>query len=190
MNETDELKLLRFHDRNSTPLPDDAVPRAIVENLDALYGTALRLCGRADIAEDLVHESVKKALRASPGLPHQRQVRAWVFKILLNCVRDHFREHARHREEAFPEEELILAGSGWQSQNIACDVRLALETLSFDRRALVLLIDFEGFTIADTAVILNLPPGTVASRLARAHVQLRDFLRSYQSGKTPARGER
>lgn len=183
------MKLLRFRNRNSAPVPDDAVPRVIVENLDALYATALRLCGRADIAEDVVQESVRKALHAVPGLLHQRQIRAWIFKILMNCMHDHFREHARRPEHPFPDEELTLAASSWQSQNIALDVRLALEALSVERRAVVLLVDWEGFTIADSAAILNLPQGTVASRLARAHLQLRDYLRSYEIGKIPVRGE-
>ena len=69
--------------------------RALVENLDALYSTALRLCSRDDVAEDLVQECVRKALDGSTGLTHGRHLRAWIFKILMNCLPDSYRQRAR-----------------------------------------------------------------------------------------------
>ncbi len=172
---------------------DDEVARALVENLDALYSTALRLCSREDAAEDLVQECVRKALEGSTGLTHQRQLRAWIFKILINCMRDYFRQHARNLEEPFPEEELHLNNANWQISamvsNTSQDIRLALDALTVERRAVVLLVDWEGFTLSDAAAILNLPVGTVASRLARAHMALREFLRTYHRGKSKTGGK-
>lgn len=163
-----------------------------MENLDALYSTALRLCSREDTAEDLVQECVRKALDGSSGLTHPRQLRAWIFKILLNCLRDYLRQCARRVEEPFPEEELHLKSGNWQisgaTSNTSQDVRLALDALTIERRAVVLLVDWEGFTLSDAAAILNLPVGTVASRLARAHIALREFLSAYQQGKARTGG--
>lgn len=184
------MRLLRFPNRNVAAIPDEEVPRAIVLNLDALYATAFRLCGQAALAEDMVQECVKKALHASAGLVHQRQLKAWLFKILINSITDHFRTASRQSEEPFPQDELASVSVEWRSRSVGFDVQRAIEALSMERRAVVLLIDFEGFTIADSAAILSLPAGTVASRLARAHQQLRDLLRCYESGNLSARGEK
>lgn len=184
------MRLLPFENRSAAAVPDKEVLRAIVSNLDALYATALRLCGQPGVAEDLVQESVKKALHASAGLIHQRQLRAWLFKILINSISDHFRAKWRQAEEPFPPEELASASVEWRSLAVSFDVQNAIDSLSMERRAVLLLVDVEGFTIADSAAILNLPAGTVASRLARAHLQLRELLRCYKSGNLAAGREK
>lgn len=61
------------------------------------------------------------------------------------------------------------------------DVRRALSSLAPETRAIAILVDIEEFTIAEEAAILQIPPGTVASRLARARRQLRELLQAYES---------
>src|SRR5713101_344053 len=84
------LKILPFQpsaDQHRAEL----VYRVLLQNLDALYSTAKRLTGRADLAEDLVQETARKALEAIPALKDERNTRAWLFRILLNGLRDHVR---------------------------------------------------------------------------------------------------
>lgn len=177
------MKLLPFQPRRDPEDQGEAVCRCLLQNLDALYSTARRLSGRADVAEDLVQETARKALQAAPGLRHERNLRAWLFKILVNAVRQRFRSDKRW-EELEPEYE--PGGEhpdiGALSQAAVHDVRRAIEQLSPPRRAVVVLVDIEQFTIAETAVMLETPPGTVASRLARARNELRQALQSYRTG--------
>lgn len=85
------MKIVRLQPR----LPDqhhaEVFYRVLLENLDALYSTAKRLTGRADLAEDLVQETARKALEAMPALKDERNIRAWLFRILLNGIRDQVR---------------------------------------------------------------------------------------------------
>src|SRR5260370_42361856 len=77
------LKILPFQpaaDQHRT----EVVYRVLLENLDALYSTAKRLTGRADLAEDLVQETARKALQAIPALTDERDTTAWLFRILMN----------------------------------------------------------------------------------------------------------
>ncbi|MGH9674250.1 MAG: RNA polymerase sigma factor [Bryobacteraceae bacterium] len=179
------LKLLAF--RSSTPSRpsesgEHAVGRLLLENLDSLYSTAHRLTGRADLAGDLVQETAGKALRAAGALTSQRNLRAWLFTILVNAVRDHLRRQERWTEHSL-EDEVGVASLEVEilSSVPVQDVRRAVSRLPLEQRAVVILVDLEGFTISEAAQMLRLPPGTVASRLGRAHQALRDCLRDYAS---------
>ena len=155
--------------------------QALSDSLGSLFSTALRLVGKPEIAEDLVQEAVRKALEGVPRLRDQRKARAWLFKILVNCVRDHLR---RRRDWEEFDGEAEPGGGRPDAQAIAQarahDVREALGELATSRRAIVVLIDIEGFTIAEAADMLGIPMGTAASRLARARQDLQARLRAYQ----------
>ena len=152
------------------------VRRVLLENLDSLYSTACRLTGRADLAEDLVQDTARKALKASPALKGERNVRGWLFTILVNTARDHLRRGS-HPEGPEPDRRVDPQGLSLAAVQ---DVRRALAELSTEQRAVVVLVDIEEFTIAEAARMLNLPPGTVASRLARGREYLRGLLQAYR----------
>ena len=162
------------------------VGRVLLENLDSLYSTACRLTGRTDLAEDLVQETARKALKGSPNLENDRNVRGWLFTILVNSVRDHIRRGDGEPGELVQDRASQRLTLQWAA---AQDVRRALAQLSPARRAVVVLVDIEEFTIAETAAMLELPPGTVASRLARAHRELRDRLQVYRSEAAQGGGQ-
>lgn len=177
------MKLLPFQPGSSAEggeRPAHAVGRILLENLDRLYSTAHRLAGRADLAEDLVQETARKALQAAPALTDQRNLRAWVFTILVNASRDVLRRDPRWQTD--PDDPAATAPNV-DAESIARmaaeDVRRGLVQLAPAQRAVVTLVDLEEFTIAEAAHMLKLPPGTVASRLARAHQALRELLRAY-----------
>lgn len=141
------------------------VQHVLLAALDGLYSTAYRLTGRTDIAEDLVQETARKAVQAATSLRDHRNVRAWIFKILMNGIRDQLRRKRLWQEvdlEAVDADFVATARSTAMD-----DVPGAVAELAPPLRALVLLIDIEEFTIGEAAVILGIPPGTAASRLAR-----------------------
>lgn len=176
------MKLLPFQPRGSGESLEHAVGRLLLENLDRLYSTAHRLTGREDVAEDLVQETARKASRAMPSLKSERNLRAWLCTILVNAARDYFRR-GEPEEEYDPESEDLSSNLDLEGVSLAAvqDVRSVLGRLTPPHRAVVILVDLEEFTISEAAQMLKLPPGTVASRLARAHRALRDLLRAYGS---------
>ncbi len=188
------MKLLSFQTRppagDSRESLDHAVARVLLESLDHLYATAYRLIGRADAAEDLVQETAHKALRAAASLKDQRNLRAWLFTILVRALRDHVRRSQRWEKwdgqmgpvPPAPDVENVSLAA-------AQDVRSALDRLPPPQRAVVILVDLEEFTIAEAAQMLELPAGTVASRLARAHHALREMLQAYASRSSEIGGQ-
>jgi RNA polymerase sigma-70 factor (ECF subfamily) len=164
--------------------------QALNDSLDSLFSTALRLVGKREIAEDLVQETVRKALEGVPQLRDQRKARAWLFKILVNCARDHLRLR-RDWDELEDDQHTYDLGCDVQTiaRATAHDVREALGELEASRRAVVVLIDIEDFTIAEAADMLSIPMGTAASRLARARQELRTRLRAYQPQITEGGGK-
>ena len=175
------MKILRFQPPGEQHRAE-GVYRVLLENLDTLYSTAKRLTGRADLAEDLVQETARKALQATPALKDERNTRAWLFRILLNGVRDQARRKKLWAEvEADEETPDLNAISESVEGATAEDVRRALSSLPPETRSLAILIDIEEFTIAEAAAMLQIPPGTAASRLSRARRELRELLQAYRS---------
>src|SRR5260370_14321524 len=163
---------------------EEPVYRALLENLDALYSTARRLTGRADLAEDLVQDTASKALQAIPTLKDDRNLRAWLFRILVNSLRDFLR---REPDGPLIEPDTLTAAA--VSRAAAHDVRAAVDGLSPCARAVIILIEVQGFTISEAASMLQIPPGTVASRLARARTELRDRLAVYDCRPRQSEGQ-
>ena len=162
----------------------EAVSRALLQYLDALYRTAKRLTGLADWAEDLVQETARKALESVPNIKDDRSTRAWLFRILLNGLRDHLRKKKLWVEVAADDPQSRFELSELPELGTPSDVRQALDDLPPPLRAIEILVDIEEFTIAEAASILQIPPGTVASRLARARREMRERLRPYAPRST------
>ncbi len=180
------MKLLPF--TGAIPAPGDAerledlVPRLLLENLSCLYSSAYRLCGETSLAEDFVQETARKALEGASTLRHRRHVRAWLFKILTNVARDHFRRHHSWEESDAADEDMATVPDVLVlPEATAHDVRKALGQLSNLQRAIILLIDIDDFTLTEASEMLQIPVGTAASRLARARKELQRQLSAYRS---------
>ncbi len=171
-------------------LKTEAVYRVLLANLDALYSTARHLTGRADLAEDLVQETARKAIEAIPALKDERNTRAWLFRILLNGIRDQARKKKLWVVVEADEETLDLnVISDSVEDATGEDVRRALSSLTPETRSVTILIDIEEFTIAEAATMLQIPPGTAASRLSRARRELRELLQAYRSRSSRSGGK-
>lgn len=142
-----------------------------------LYRVAYAWCHNRALADDLVQDTLTKALQRADQLREPAAQEAWLFSILANCYRDHFRrerdtvdiDDVELPHERSPEFE-------HQEHEIVRKVRAAIATLSEGQRQVVTLVDLEGFSYVEVAQILNIPSGTVMSRLARARAALKETL--------------
>ncbi len=163
--------------------------------LDSLYNTALRLTRNAQDAEDLVQETYFKAYRNFDQFQPGTNLKAWLFRILKNSFINEYRKRQSEPSQGdFAEIEQgyegAIDGSRWtgspttpEEEALASaldeDVQKALEELPEDYRMVLLLADLEDFSYKEIAEILEIPLGTVMSRLYRARKQLEAALLRY-----------
>lgn len=182
------------------PSPDSSAGRefaALVETyLDGLYGGALRLTRNRDAAEDLVQETFLKAWRSFHTFQSGTNARAWLYRIMMNAYIDSYRKADREPEVVDQEdiEEQYLYSRVQESEELRrqgnpeevalqavmdADVEAALAALPESFRAAVMLADLEGFSYKEIAQILDIPIGTVMSRLFRGRRLLQKALWEY-----------
>ena len=151
--------------------------RALVEARARLYRVAYSWCRNPALADDLVQETLTKALKKSAQLRDPKARDAWLFTILANCYRDHFR---RSREMDDIDDVEISHESTPESESSSAQivglVRAAVARLSDGQRQVVTLVDLEGFSYGEVAKILDVPIGTVMSRLCRARNTMKALL--------------
>ncbi|MFN4140717.1 sigma-70 family RNA polymerase sigma factor [Aestuariivirga sp.] len=129
-----------------------------------------------EAADDLVQDCLERALARHVTWRGDGPVRAWLFRILLNRYRDTQRLVVQ-RPHVVPLDTVALP-SRPASQDAHMDLRdvhEAMGRLPVDQRAALLLIALEGFSLAEAASVLDLPEGTLASRIARARAALREM---------------
>ena len=172
--------------RQSDPpaVPDQFTADALTF-LEGLYQSAVRLTRNRDAAQDLVQDTYLKAFRARRRFTPGTNLKAWLFTILHNTWRNQRRDRARARLEADSEtvEQLVDLGAGADrpADNpeaglleavLSDDLRTALDDLPQPYRETVWLRDVEELSYQEIAAILDVPIGTVMSRLSRARRQL------------------
>lgn len=151
--------------------------RALEQARSRLYRVAYAWCHSAALADDLVQETLAKALQKSGQLRDPKARDAWLFTILANCYRDHFRkqrdmddiDEIEIAHEATPENESSRA-------QVIGKIRAAIARLPEGQRQVITLVDLEGFSYVEVAQILDVPIGTVMSRLCRARAAMKTLL--------------
>jgi RNA polymerase sigma-70 factor (ECF subfamily) len=151
--------------------------RDLEERWHRLYRVAYSWCHDPQLAKDLVQDTVMKALKRGHQLRNEQALDAWLFSIMVNCWRDHCRKQKDMVElnqshlvyETLPEE-------AHGQLTMITKVRNAVKKLSQEHREVVTLVDLEQMSYKEVADILNIPIGTVMSRLCRARNQLREAL--------------
>lgn len=145
-----------------------------------LYRVAFSWCHNAALADDLVQESLVKALKNSKQLRDPALLHSWVFSILANCWRDHFRQHREMEDIDELEDYRCITPSNPEDDHsksqIVTRVRDAVAQLPMGQRQVLTLVDLEGFPYIEVASILAIPIGTVMSRLCRARQSLKSLL--------------
>jgi RNA polymerase sigma-70 factor (ECF subfamily) len=155
-------------------------------NIDGLYSYALVLTSNQAEAEDLVHETYFRAIRAAGSLPAGTNLKAWLFTILRNVW---FRQ--LRKRQSGPQfvgvEDCDGAGDGiaepskdahdiYTSKTEARRVQAAIQKLPLECREVIVLREYEELSYREIARVLDCPADTVMSRLARARAELRTLL--------------
>lgn len=141
--------------------------------IPALRRYARALTRDADIADDLVQDTLVRALR-SEHLFHGGDVRSWLYTILTNLNRNRLRSLARRPVLSPIEDDDAPDLAGPEAGGR--DIERALATLVEDQRNALLLVVLEGLSYREVAEVQGVPIGTVMSRLARARVQIKTYL--------------
>jgi RNA polymerase sigma-70 factor len=159
--------------------------------IDQLFGAALGMTRNRADAEDLVQETFMKAYTKFHQYQQGTNIKAWLYRILTNTYITHYRKAQRSPKRSGGEEvedwQLAAAASHDEKGLVSAEaealdnipsseLRTALESLSEDQRVVVLLSDVEGFAYKEIADMLDIPIGTVMSRLHRGRKNLREGL--------------
>jgi RNA polymerase sigma-70 factor (ECF subfamily) len=156
--------------------------KRIAENRDRLYGLGLAWTGDAMVADDLVQETLMISLQRYHQLRDHERLNAWMYTILSNCWKQHLR---RIRATVNVEEVNICSEHDAETSSseleIVDRVRLAILKLPPGQRQTVTLVDLAGFSYAEVAEILDIPIGTVMSRLHTSRQSLQRVLANFRS---------
>jgi len=167
---------------------DEALP-----HLDALYTMAIRLARNPDDANDLLQETVLRAYRFFHQFESGTNCRAWMLTILFNNFRNGYRKSSREQPASSSEEferkveneslrtdpagsnpEAMLSALGMEGE-----VETALASLPGEFRDAILLVDVEELSYQEVSGVLNVPIGTIKSRVSRGRALLRDTLANF-----------
>ena len=164
----------------TTEITPEIFEAEAMQHIDDLYRTALRLTREAGDADDLVQETYMQAWKSFAHYELGTNCRAWLYKILFNKF-DHHRRKKYTQAKYFQEaDELVFANSvhtpSVPEHLTDTEVIAALDKLPEHYRSVVLLADVHDFDYKEVAQILDIPIGTVMSRLNRARTQLKKSL--------------
>lgn len=164
-----------------------------LSHIDSLFGTAMRLTRRAADAEDLVQDTYLKAFRSAHQFEPGTNLKAWLFTILHNTFRN-MRRHDGRNPVDVDSEAVERAGAdapGAQSPEqiltratLDVDLQDALDALPDAFRQAVWLRDVEELTYAEMAKVLDVPMGTVMSRISRGRRALAEGLQARRAGNS------
>ena len=150
-----------------------------------LRAFARGLCGRPDLADDLVHETLLKAWAAQERFEPGTSMRAWTFVILRNAyLTDMRRNRFRADYDDTVAERILVAPAGQESPLHLSDLHRALLTLPPERREALLLVGAGGFSYEEAAEICQCAVGTIKSRVGRARAALSAMI---EEGAIPRR---
>jgi len=154
-----------------------------------LYRVALAWCGDSMLADDLVQEALSLALQKTHQLRDPERLNAWLYSILNNRWKQYLRSRRPH-EDLDDERPCDKPGPDLMIDRleIVSRVRLAVATLPVEQRRVLALVDLEGFSYNDVAEILEIPAGTVMSRLHRARKGLVKLLGSEETSSAKPAG--
>lgn len=198
----DTLTTTDEYDLSAAPETDDNTPpdpelealfeQEMLPHYKSLYRFAFKLSSDEDDANDLVQDTFLKAYRFIRGYERGSNAKAWLFRILKNGFINNYRRQSKlpgmvDYEEA---EQYLNTGLAAHADTIDArqkmfrgkvgdEVAQALNSLPVDFRIVIILCDIEEFTYEEISKIVDIPIGTVRSRLHRARKMLRDMLLGY-----------
>ena len=161
-------------------------------HVDSMYNFAFRLAFDEDDAKDLVQDTYLKAFRFINSFERGTNAKAWLFRILKNSFINEYRKKSKQPNKVDYNEVEQYYNSDDVDESFTTDLRVetvqhmigdessgALNGIPVDFRTVIILSDLEGFTYEEMSKILDIPIGTVRSRLHRARNMMKDKLASY-----------
>ncbi|MGC8594587.1 MAG: sigma-70 family RNA polymerase sigma factor [Candidatus Kryptoniota bacterium] len=166
--------------------------KEMLPHMGALYNFALRMTGDPDDAKDLVQETYMKAYRFFDKYSQGTNAKAWLFRIMKNSYINRYRRESKEPDKVDYDEikdfYATVKGSVVDTNDLQekifgnlfeDEVAKALQDLPEEFRTVVILCDIEGYTYEEIADFIEIPIGTVRSRLHRGRKMLRESLRHY-----------
>jgi RNA polymerase sigma-70 factor (ECF subfamily) len=162
----------------------DAFGELVRRHRDRLWAVALRTLGDREEAADAVQDALVSAFRAAHTFRGQSAVTTWLHRITVNACLDRARKAASRRTAPVADEENFesllepheSAEGPAERGELHRELIAALTTLPADQRAVLVLVDMQGYSVAEAAAVLDVPTGTVKSRCARGRAKLLPLL--------------
>ncbi|MEI6373619.1 MAG: RNA polymerase sigma factor SigM [Actinomycetes bacterium] len=175
LTELDDRALMALHVQGNS----DAFGELFRRHRDRLWSVALRTLGDPEEAADAVQDGLISAYRNAASYRGDAAVTTWLHRIVVNACLDRVRRRTSRPTVALPDDDLAPEASrltvrrdAMDERETALEINRALAALPSDQAAAVVLIDVEGWSVEEAAVILDCPPGTVKSRCSRGRVKL------------------
>ncbi|OON79264.1 RNA polymerase sigma factor SigM [Streptomyces tsukubensis] len=187
--EADDQDLLARHVAGDK----DAFGELVRRHRDRLWAVALRTLGDREEAADAVQDALVSAYRRAHTFRGQSAVTTWLHRITVNACLDQARKAASRRTSPVDDtdrlEQLLdpheSAAAPAERHDLHRELLSALRTLPADQRAALVLVDMQGYPVAEAARVLEVPVGTVKSRCARGRARLIPLLSHLRNGHEP-----
>ncbi|MFJ2771545.1 RNA polymerase sigma factor SigM [Streptomyces sp. NPDC087300] len=172
----------------------DAFGELVRRHRDRLWAVALRTLGDREEAADAVQDALVSAYRAAHTFRGQSAVTTWLHRITVNACLDRARKAASRKTSPIDDTERLeqllepeeSAAAPVERGDLHRELLEALGTLPHDQRAALVLVDMQGYPVAEAAHVLDVPTGTVKSRCARGRARLLPLLTHLRT-ETPTR---
>ncbi|WP_240136972.1 RNA polymerase sigma factor SigM [Streptomyces sp. MUM 178J] len=180
LGDTSDQELLARHVAGDP----DAFGELVRRHRDRLWAVALRTLGDREEAADAVQDALVSAFRAAHTFRGQSAVTTWLHRITVNACLDRARKAASRKTSPVDDtnrlEQLLepceSAEAPAERQDLHRQLLAALARLPVDQRAALVLVDMQGYSVAEASEVLDIPVGTVKSRCARGRARLLPML--------------
>ncbi|MFF0063032.1 RNA polymerase sigma factor SigM [Streptomyces sp. NPDC005279] len=167
----------------------DAFGELVRRHRDRLWAVALRTLGDREEAADAVQDALVSAFRAAHTFRGQSAVTTWLHRITVNACLDRARKAASRKTSPVDDTERLeqllepheSAEAPAERKDVHRELVAALAKLPVDQRAALVLVDMQGYPVAEAARVLDVPTGTVKSRCARGRARLLPMLTHLRS---------
>jgi len=180
-----DLELVRAHAAGDP----EAFGELVRRHRDRLWAVALRTLGDREEAADALQDAFISAFRAAAGFRGDSAVTTWLHRIVVNACLDRVRRRAARPVAPLPEtgpDEPAEPRDAMGERDIRLAIDGALARLPIEQRSAIVLVDIHGYSVAETAVILDIAEGTVKSRCARGRGRLAVLLAGIRNPDPPS----
>ena len=157
-----------------------------------LFAYATRTLGDREVAADIFQETFLRVFKRRSTFDPKRRFRPWLYQICLNLCRDHFRRRAKRQHSSLDDDENYIEAvdpeplpeQQWERQKLAERVQQAVQTLPPKQKTVFLLAHYQGLSYPEVSEILDIPVGTVKSRMYHAQKKLAELLQDLREEST------